>query len=101
MKAVADFLNLLDNSGKLSITNLAVYVVLAKLIYVVNPGLAETGALVATLLSYAHKRHTNAASSESDIDVESQIADATKSLTEQVTELSSQVSSLAVKVNLK
>jgi hypothetical protein len=101
MKKIAEFLNILDAAGKLSVTNTAVYVVLVKLALVANPGIAETGALLIAIANYGHKRYTNAASSESEVDVESQVADATASLTEQVTELSNQVSSLAVKVNLK
>lgn len=56
---VLKFLNLLDDSGCLSITNLAVIIAIIKMASShVAP--VDAGALFASLLNYAHKRYTNA-----------------------------------------
>lgn len=54
------FLNLLDVQGNLSITNIAVIVCVTKIALAPQFSIAECGALMVSLLNYAHKRHTNA-----------------------------------------
>lgn len=56
MKRVLAFLNLLDSEGNLSITNVAVLVCVSKMALSAQFSGGEVGALVATLLNYAHKR---------------------------------------------
>ena len=92
---ILQYLNLLDSEGRLSITNLSVIVVLIKLAIISNPSIAETGALFATLLSYAHKRHVNANSTEETE------ASTTEAINKTLSELEARVSSLDVKVGLK
>lgn len=59
-----DFLGLLDDSGKrLSITNCAVIIALAKMALTQTTPM-DAGALFATVLNYAHRRHV--ASQDSD-----------------------------------
>jgi hypothetical protein len=58
-KRALTFLNLLDDSGNLSITNIAVIVTVIKMGFSAQFNGAEVGALLATLLNYAHKRFTN------------------------------------------
>jgi len=53
------FLNLLDNAGNLSLTNIAVIVGLAKMAFSHQMTSCDSVALVGTLLNYAHKRFTN------------------------------------------
>lgn len=61
---ILDFFNLLDESGtKLSLTNLAVVITTAKLMFTQATPL-DGGAMLATILNYAHKRHI--ASQDSD-----------------------------------
>ncbi len=62
MKRILTFLNLLDASGNLSISNVAVCVCIAKLSMAQQFSVAELGALVISLLNYAHKRVVNDAS---------------------------------------
>lgn len=50
------FLNLLDAAGNLSITNIAVIIVLAKLIMTPAVSITEVGMLLITLSNYAMKR---------------------------------------------
>ncbi len=58
-KQILNFLNLLDDSGRLSITNLAVMVALAKLgVSHTNP--VDVGVLFTSILNYGHKRLVNA-----------------------------------------
>lgn len=64
MKRVLTFLNLLDNSGNLSITNVAVIICLVKIAMASQFSGTEVGALVATLLNYSHKRFVNAGAAE-------------------------------------
>jgi hypothetical protein len=62
MNRVLSFLNLLDDAGNLSITNIAVIVCLVKIAMAAQFTGTEVGALVATLLNYSHKRIVNAGS---------------------------------------
>lgn len=59
MNKVLSFLNLLDDSGNLSITNIAVIVCVVKMATSAQFSGAEVGALMATLLNYIHKRAVN------------------------------------------
>lgn len=59
MKQVLTFLNLLDNGGNLSITNVAVLICLYKIAASAQFSGTEVGALIATLMNYAHKRLIN------------------------------------------
>lgn len=64
LKVFLSFLNLLDRSGSLSITNTAVYVLLVKMS--ISPfDWAAAAALMVTLLNYAHKR-SNSLKTESN-----------------------------------
>jgi hypothetical protein len=64
VKRFLTFLNLLDNSGNLSITNVAVIICLVKIAMASQFSGTEVGALVATLLNYSHKRFVNAGAAE-------------------------------------
>ena len=57
------FLNLLDSSGCLSLTNLAVYIAMFKMASS-HAAPIDAGALFASLLNYAHKRYTNSQGDE-------------------------------------
>lgn len=59
MKRVLSFLNLLDTSGNLSITNIAVIVGITKMAFASQFSSVDAVALVGTLLNYAHKRTVN------------------------------------------
>jgi hypothetical protein len=59
------FLNIVDEQDRLSITNLAVYIALAKL--ALTPATPmDMGVLFTSLLNYAHKRHTNSQGDSDD-----------------------------------
>lgn len=53
------FLNLTDYSGRLSITNIAVVILLTKIAYYPTLDWAVVSGLLVTLLSYSHKRYEN------------------------------------------
>lgn len=55
--SVLRFFNLVDRGCNLSISNIAVIVVITKIAMAQNVGLTEAGALLITLMNYAHKRH--------------------------------------------
>ena len=59
MKRLLTFLNLLDNNSNLSITNVAVVICLVKMALSAQFNGMDVGALMATLLNYAHKRVIN------------------------------------------
>ena len=65
-----DFCNLLDDSGRLSITNIAAIVLVAKLALTSNPDLATVGSTALGLLNYMHKRMVISNSSTSSGDSE-------------------------------
>lgn len=58
------FFNLLDSEGRLSITNLAVYATLVKML-VSETSPIDMAALLTATMNYAHKRHVVAKSPES------------------------------------
>lgn len=64
MNKVLTFLNLLDSEGNLSITNTAVFVCVIKMALSAQFTGMDVGALIATLLNYAHKRSTYVGASE-------------------------------------
>ena len=57
MNKILSFLNLLDYEGNLSITNLAVYIALVKMIFIPGGSLEDAGILFTALSSYAYKKH--------------------------------------------
>lgn len=59
MKSALAFLNLLDNAGNLSISNIAVIVCVIKVALAPQFSITEVGALLVSLLNYAHKRYVN------------------------------------------
>jgi hypothetical protein len=56
LKSVANFLRLVDENGQLSLTNVAVLVVLVKLALTQNASLVDAGALFVSLLNYSGKK---------------------------------------------
>ena len=91
-KQIADFLNLLDAQGKLSITNVAVIVCLLKLAFAPAASITEAGTLLVALANYAHKRIVNNTPAAPEADPE---------LQRQLDEMQSTVSNLALKAGLK
>ena len=57
-KKILKFWRLIDSEGLLSLTNLAVLVVMIKIILVPATSIADLGVLLVSLLNYAHKRYT-------------------------------------------
>ena len=53
------FLNLIDPKGKLSITNIAVIIMVVKLAFLSSFSLPEVSAFLVTMLAYGHKRFVN------------------------------------------
>jgi hypothetical protein len=66
IKKLLDFLNLLDDSGRLSITNVSAIVLVAKLALTSNPDLATVGSTAIGLLNYMHKRSVISGSTNDD-----------------------------------
>lgn len=97
LKKALDFVNLLDSEQRLSITSLAMYVVLVKVAISPAPSLADLGSLLLVLLNYAHKRVviSNSASEETG---KIQIA---SELERTVEELKSKVNALAIKAGFQ
>ena len=55
-KRLLKFLNLTDRQGNLSITNIAVIVCITKVAIAPTFTITEVGALMLSLINYAHKR---------------------------------------------
>jgi hypothetical protein len=91
-----NFLSLLDSEGRLSLTNVAMYVILVKLAIAPNPGLADIGALLLALANYAHKRYVV---SQTPDEV---VPSATPPLdTKQIDDLTSKVNAMALKLGFQ
>ena len=93
IKQFANFLNLLDAQGKLSITNVAVIVCLLKLAFAPAASITEAGTLLVALANYAHKRIINNAAPEPE--------QPDQELQKKLDEMQSTVSNLALKAGLK
>lgn len=59
-QTILKFLNVVDRKGNLSITNVAVIIVVTKIALAQSVGITEAGALLITLLNYGHKRTEDA-----------------------------------------
>ena len=57
MKQALTFLSLVGEDGALSITNIAVIVCVVKIAIAPTFSITEVGALMVSLLNYAHRRH--------------------------------------------
>lgn len=94
IKSILNFLNVLDSEGKLSITNLAVIIVLVKLVIAPTASITEAGALLVALANYAHKRFTN----NNSIPEPSNIND---EITNQIRQLDDKISTVSLAAGLK
>ncbi len=56
---ILDFLNILDYSGRISLTNLALISLVGKLLISPNPDFATIGSVVVAMANYMHKRSIN------------------------------------------
>lgn len=56
---IANFLRLIDETGNLSITNIAVMIVVVKMALCVTCSMADFAALLTVLVSYHFKRYIN------------------------------------------
>lgn len=61
---ILDFCNLLDYSGKLSITNIALIGLICKMVFASNVDWPSIVAVIAAFSNYAHKRVVSQDSSE-------------------------------------
>lgn len=93
VKPWLEFLSLVDKEGKLSISNLAVIVVLAKLIFSPSESITEAGTLFTVIGNYAYKRYVN-----SQPDQTLTVSDEVKS---QLDEVKSQVNALSLSQGMK
>lgn len=97
LKKALNFLNLLDSESRLSITSLAMYVVLVKVAVAPSPSLIDLGSLLLVLLNYAHKRivvSSAAAEEGGKIQVFSEVE-------RTVEELKSKVNAMAIKAGFQ
>ena len=99
-KAILTFFNLLDADGHISITNLAVWITLIKLLISPSASLTEAGSLLIALSSYAHKRYVNNKAKAQETDVQAQINSAIEGTTQQLTTLEGKVSAIALQVGI-
>lgn len=98
MKAILNFFNLLDSEQRLSITNVAVLVVLVKLALSPSASITEAGMLLATLANYAHKRVTNQNNQTPEEDtLTPQVNDMQKKLEDMATKVSGLAMSAGIK----
>lgn len=82
-----------EHDSKLSLTNIAVIICLFKIIYAPTLSLTEVGAFMLAMLNYAYKKHVNSGvDADADTDLEK--------VENQITEIKSQVSAIALKAGL-
>lgn len=95
MNKILSFLSLLDSEGRLSITNLAMYVCLAKLAIAPSASVVDLGALLLSFANYLHKRQT-VANTPAEV-VPSEI---NPELGKEVEELKSKVNGLLIRAGM-
>lgn len=98
MNQVLSFLNLLDFEGKLSITNVAVIVVLIKLAISPSASITEAGLLLVTLANYAHKRSVN---QSNQVSVEDPMKPQIDEMAKKIEDMTSTVSALSMQSGIK
>ena len=96
---VLKFLRILEsNSQRISLSNVAVWIVLIKLLLCTNPGIAEIGGLLITLLSYQTKKLINhRVAVKETSEVEAQMSE----LKTKIAEQESKVSALSLQAGFK
>ena len=97
---ILNFLNLLDSNGRLSITNIAVLIVLTKIAIAPTASLTEMGALFVTLINYHMKRKT-IADAQVTPEIEDAITPQIEQMKSKLDDALSQVSSLSLKAGIK
>lgn len=95
------FLNLLDKDSNLSISNIAVLIMLFKLALTPSLSLVDAGMLLITLMNYAHKRHSSAKSITQSNEFESNIKSKLLEFESKLTDTESNVAAAMLKVGLK
>lgn len=95
------FLNLLDNEGNLSITNVAVYVALIKMILIPGGTLEDAGILFTTLASYGYKKHLINQSTESVVKNDNSLAVELERLKTELDKVKSTTSALSIQNGFK
>lgn len=94
------FLNLLDQEQKLSITNVAMVAMLGKML--VSPiDWPSALALFTLAANYAHKRYEANKEVAKDVSVVEEVSGATATLTKELENLKSQISSLMLKAGIR
>ena len=100
MVRIFNFLNILDSEGKLSITNLAVYIVLIKLTISPVASLTEAGSLLMVLANYAHKRIVNTANAQPD-ETPDMITPQIDAMKTKMSDVESKISALSLQAGIK
>ena len=95
------FLNLLDKDSNLSISNIAVIIVLVKLAFTPSLSLIDAGTLLVTLMNYAHKRHSTAKTVKQSNEFEQSTINKLKEFESKLSDTESNVAAAMLKVGLK
>jgi hypothetical protein len=95
------FLNLLDKDSNLSISNIAVIIVLVKLAFTPSLSLIDAGTLLVTLMNYAHKRHSGSKQVQQSSEFEQSIKDKLTEFESKLSDNESNVAAAMLKVGLK
>jgi hypothetical protein len=94
---IATFLRIIDaHDGQLSLTNVALIVVLLKLVFVPSASLTDVGSLFCALSSYAYKKYVNQ-NAEDAGPIETKVDE----MTSKLEAMQSKVSSLSMSVGLR
>lgn len=91
---ILKFLNLTDFRGNLSITNIAVIIMVTKLAFLQSFSLTEVSAFLIAMLSYSHKRYESARA-------ENKVNRTSTELFKKVEELQNKVSAIDLKTGLR
>lgn len=95
------FLNLIDREGNLSISNIAVIIVLVKLTLSPVLSIVDAGMLLVTLMNYAHKRHSVSKSIKIDDNYKNEITTQISELSKKISDNESNVAAAMLRVGLK
>ena len=98
LEKVLDFFRIIDRSNKLSITNLAVYIVMFKIAVSQEFNLVDAGALLIALLNYSGKKVIDQMSQKKEDKVQEQMDLVRSDVESKVKELKEQLSEVKDKV---
>lgn len=101
MQQVLTFFNMTDREGNLSITNIAMIVLIAKIALAPAVSIAEVAAFFIALLNYSHKRYEASKAANAEVVTIDESRAAVSEMATKLTEIESKVTGILLATGFK